>query len=289
MSFLFLSSSILFYSFPSLLSLLSLCCSAVGWDPLSILSLCWSAVRLSLDIQPNRILLVTIHHMLYPITVEVLHQVFSPHGFVEKIVTFQKSAGQHLRIFSSLSFLIWYWLRCVKNIISKCGVTLMRNTSIWIICNSLLLWGIDIQNSVVLLLMLFLCCIWAWYLFFPTLWKHYRVLTFSYVAVPDTPMWKLCRFSSSNTVSITSKCYFGKELSSGILSIKLLGFTLFVLRHRLCLAAGTKYIWWLLSAGHPVFKVSWHKDYSSIYICNSLFCIYHFSFMQPWWIASELQ
>ncbi|XP_057971814.1 polypyrimidine tract-binding protein homolog 3-like [Malania oleifera] len=45
------------------------------------------------DAQPNRILLITIHHMLYPITVEVLHQVFSPHGFVEKIVTFQKSAG----------------------------------------------------------------------------------------------------------------------------------------------------------------------------------------------------
>ncbi|KAK2979632.1 hypothetical protein RJ640_020124 [Escallonia rubra] len=43
--------------------------------------------------EPNRILLVTIHHMLYPITVEVLHQVFSPHGFVEKVVTFQKSAG----------------------------------------------------------------------------------------------------------------------------------------------------------------------------------------------------
>ncbi|KAF5805704.1 putative nucleotide-binding alpha-beta plait domain superfamily, PTBP1, RNA recognition motif 2 [Helianthus annuus] len=45
------------------------------------------------DEEPNRILLVTIHHMLYPITVEVLHQVFSPHGYVEKIVTFQKSAG----------------------------------------------------------------------------------------------------------------------------------------------------------------------------------------------------
>lgn len=45
------------------------------------------------DSQPNRILLVTIHHMMYPITVEVLHQVFSPHGFVEKIVTFQKTAG----------------------------------------------------------------------------------------------------------------------------------------------------------------------------------------------------
>ncbi|CAI9102948.1 OLC1v1001350C1 [Oldenlandia corymbosa var. corymbosa] len=43
--------------------------------------------------EPNRILLVTIHHMLYPITVEVLHQVFCPHGYVEKIVTFQKSAG----------------------------------------------------------------------------------------------------------------------------------------------------------------------------------------------------
>lgn len=43
--------------------------------------------------EPNRILLVTIHQMLYPITVDVLHQVFSSHGFVEKIVTFQKSAG----------------------------------------------------------------------------------------------------------------------------------------------------------------------------------------------------
>ncbi|XP_057532048.1 polypyrimidine tract-binding protein homolog 3-like isoform X2 [Amaranthus tricolor] len=43
--------------------------------------------------EPNRILLVTIHQMIYPITVDVLHQVFSPHGSVEKIVTFQKSAG----------------------------------------------------------------------------------------------------------------------------------------------------------------------------------------------------
>ena len=38
--------------------------------------------------------------MLYPITVEVLHQVFSPYGFVEKIVTFQKSAGQLLQVLS---------------------------------------------------------------------------------------------------------------------------------------------------------------------------------------------
>ncbi|KAL0910689.1 hypothetical protein M5K25_018768 [Dendrobium thyrsiflorum] len=43
--------------------------------------------------EPNRILLVTVHSMLYPITVEVLHQVFSPYGFVEKIVTFHKLAG----------------------------------------------------------------------------------------------------------------------------------------------------------------------------------------------------
>ncbi|RHN51079.1 putative nucleotide-binding alpha-beta plait domain-containing protein [Medicago truncatula] len=43
--------------------------------------------------EPNRILLVTVHQVLYPMTVDVLQQVFSPHGFVEKIVTFQKSAG----------------------------------------------------------------------------------------------------------------------------------------------------------------------------------------------------
>eukprot|EP00244_Chara_vulgaris_P013555 TRINITY_DN780_c0_g1_i1.p1 TRINITY_DN780_c0_g1~~TRINITY_DN780_c0_g1_i1.p1 ORF type:complete len:512 (-),score=79.30 TRINITY_DN780_c0_g1_i1:957-2492(-) len=44
--------------------------------------------------QPNRILLITIHNPLYPITVDVLHQVFSPHGYVEKIVCFQKSAAE---------------------------------------------------------------------------------------------------------------------------------------------------------------------------------------------------
>lgn len=53
------------------------------------------------DSQPNRILLVTIHHLLYPITVEVLHQVFSPHGFVEKIVIFQKSGLQAFVQYSS--------------------------------------------------------------------------------------------------------------------------------------------------------------------------------------------
>ncbi|GJW10216.1 protein kinase, ATP binding site-containing protein [Tanacetum coccineum] len=42
--------------------------------------------------ESNRIMLVTIHHMIYPITVEVLNQIFSPHGYVEKVVIFQKSA-----------------------------------------------------------------------------------------------------------------------------------------------------------------------------------------------------
>ncbi|ONK76200.1 uncharacterized protein A4U43_C03F25010 [Asparagus officinalis] len=39
------------------------------------------------DSPSNRVLFVTIHTMIYPITKEVLHQVFSPYGFVEKIVT----------------------------------------------------------------------------------------------------------------------------------------------------------------------------------------------------------
>lgn len=68
-------------------------------SPLSSVSMLVCCRALSGDAQPNRILLVTVHHMLYPITVEVLHQVFFPHGFVEKIVTFQKSAGQLLQVF----------------------------------------------------------------------------------------------------------------------------------------------------------------------------------------------
>ena len=59
------------------------------------------------DTQPNRILLVTIHNPLFPITVSVLHQVFSAYGFIEKIVTFQKSAGLLLSLtfgFNSMTF-----------------------------------------------------------------------------------------------------------------------------------------------------------------------------------------
>nr|GEU77410.1 hypothetical protein [Tanacetum cinerariifolium] len=53
--------------------------------------------------EPNRILLVTIHHMIYPITVEVLNQIFSPHGYVEKVIIFQKSAHVQENCFSILN------------------------------------------------------------------------------------------------------------------------------------------------------------------------------------------
>lgn len=82
------------------------------FSSLSPVSMLVSAIGHFKDSQPNRILLVTIHHMLYPITVEVLHQVFSPHGYVEKIVTFQKSAGQALSFTLSFSlswFLVFWW------------------------------------------------------------------------------------------------------------------------------------------------------------------------------------
>eukprot|EP00276_Gloeochaete_wittrockiana_P001422 CAMPEP_0184675362 /NCGR_PEP_ID=MMETSP0308-20130426/87685_1 /TAXON_ID=38269 /ORGANISM="Gloeochaete witrockiana, Strain SAG 46.84" /LENGTH=457 /DNA_ID=CAMNT_0027123061 /DNA_START=582 /DNA_END=1955 /DNA_ORIENTATION=+ len=45
------------------------------------------------DNEANRILLVTIQNPLYPITVDVLCQVFSPHGTIEKVVIFNKTAG----------------------------------------------------------------------------------------------------------------------------------------------------------------------------------------------------
>lgn len=42
---------------------------------------------------PNRILLVTINNAMYPITVDILYQVFGSHGMVEKIVIFSKTKG----------------------------------------------------------------------------------------------------------------------------------------------------------------------------------------------------
>ncbi|GKA12024.1 polypyrimidine tract-binding protein homolog 3 [Tanacetum coccineum] len=74
--------------------------------------------------EPNRILLVTIHHMIYPITVEILNQIFSPHGYVEKVVIFQKSAHGCCQLdiqFSNLEELpenqeehicYYYWKNC---------------------------------------------------------------------------------------------------------------------------------------------------------------------------------
>ncbi|KAJ7978208.1 Polypyrimidine tract-binding protein [Quillaja saponaria] len=41
--------------------------------------------------EPNRIHLVTIHQVLYPVTVEVLNQICSSYGVVEKIVIFQEA------------------------------------------------------------------------------------------------------------------------------------------------------------------------------------------------------
>ncbi|GJZ75646.1 polypyrimidine tract-binding protein homolog 3 [Tanacetum coccineum] len=65
--------------------------------------------------EPNRILLVTIHHMIYPITVEVLNQIFSPHGYVEKVVIFQMSA--HFLNLKELQenqevHICYYWENC---------------------------------------------------------------------------------------------------------------------------------------------------------------------------------
>nr|GEU35002.1 polypyrimidine tract-binding protein homolog 3 [Tanacetum cinerariifolium] len=52
--------------------------------------------------EPNRILLVTTHHIIYLITMEVLNQIFSPNGYVKKVIIFHKSAyGQALIQFQS--------------------------------------------------------------------------------------------------------------------------------------------------------------------------------------------
>lgn len=52
----------------------------------------------------SRILLVTVHNVLYPITMEVLYQLFSPYGNVEKIVRVENPV--HFQA------LVQYQLRC---------------------------------------------------------------------------------------------------------------------------------------------------------------------------------
>ncbi|GKC61975.1 polypyrimidine tract-binding protein homolog 3, partial [Tanacetum coccineum] len=56
--------------------------------------------------------------MIYPITVKVLHQVFSPLGYVKKVVIFQKSAGfQALIQFQSRKNAI-----AARNLLQSCNI-----------------------------------------------------------------------------------------------------------------------------------------------------------------------
>jgi hypothetical protein len=48
--------------------------------------------------QPNSILRVIIENMLYPITIDVLHQIFAKYGDILKIVTFMKNSQFHALI-----------------------------------------------------------------------------------------------------------------------------------------------------------------------------------------------
>ena len=43
------------------------------------------------NIPPSNILLASIHNMIYPISIDIFHTLFSKFGFVEKIVTFKKN------------------------------------------------------------------------------------------------------------------------------------------------------------------------------------------------------
>eukprot|EP01111_Echinosteliopsis_oligospora_P001310 TRINITY_DN1198_c1_g1_i1.p1 TRINITY_DN1198_c1_g1~~TRINITY_DN1198_c1_g1_i1.p1 ORF type:complete len:539 (+),score=153.51 TRINITY_DN1198_c1_g1_i1:225-1841(+) len=62
-----------------------------------------SNMQAQLIIPPNRILLVTISNAIYPITADILYQVFGTHGGVEKIVIFNKAKGlQALIQYSSI-------------------------------------------------------------------------------------------------------------------------------------------------------------------------------------------
>ena len=45
------------------------------------------------DMQPGRVLLVHVINLLYPVNIEMLHQIFSKYGIVERIITFQKDAN----------------------------------------------------------------------------------------------------------------------------------------------------------------------------------------------------
>jgi polypyrimidine tract-binding protein 2 len=52
---------------------------------------------------PNAILLVTVFNPVYPITIDIMHQVFSRYGFIQKIVIFQKQSLQVLIQFNDMA------------------------------------------------------------------------------------------------------------------------------------------------------------------------------------------
>ena len=52
-----------------------------------------NGISVSLRVKNPKVLLVHVLNLLYPVTVEMLHQIFSRAGIVEKIVTFQKDSN----------------------------------------------------------------------------------------------------------------------------------------------------------------------------------------------------
>lgn len=115
---------------------------------------------------------------------------------------------------------------------------------------------------------------------------------------------KLCRFPSTHPVSVTPECSFCNRCPSGgwvggclyvYVSWKL--FSEFVLIKCSKFGnsfVGTKYIWWLLSTGYSVFKVSviilTVSHPAGLVICAVLSLLFLFFLIyQPFWATSELQ
>lgn len=185
--------------------------SSISLYSFLLFSLCCFAVRLSLDSQPNRILLVTIHHMLYPITVDVLHQVFSPHGFVEKIVTFQKSAGQHLQVSLSLSLYSVHDLFLVLDLrLSGIYGRIKRGKRISFLYHRTSIYGFKS---------------FVFRSYFNVSWRIFEliIIMFAFLAISRVTLVSCDifkrRFSSFDPVSSTTEFCFCKELTSGVFMI----------------------------------------------------------------------
>lgn len=61
-----------------------------------------SSSRDSGDEPPNHILMVSVENVMYPITIDIMHQIFSKYGEVQKIILFNKSGFQALVQFGDL-------------------------------------------------------------------------------------------------------------------------------------------------------------------------------------------